>query len=58
MKEKKSLGLKIPAEIHSALKILATQKSIGLIEFAENIMIEASKSQDLLEKAIKKTLEN
>jgi len=51
MKENKSLGLKIPSDAHATLKVYAAQKNISLIKLAENVLTEATKDQDLLEKA-------
>lgn len=41
MEEKKSLGLKIPADIHQLLKVYAAQNGLSLIKTAEKLICEA-----------------
>lgn len=56
MNEKlKCLSIKIPVENHNNLKIVATKNNINLTDFSNQLLIEISKDNTLLNEVAKKT---
>ena len=50
---KTSLNLKIPTEAHKDIKIFAATKGAKLIPLTEQIIIDASQKEEVLEQALK-----
>lgn len=54
METLKSLNPKISEQAHTDLKVFAASKGIGLVVFVENVLIEASKDNDFMNKVANK----